>query len=352
MYDGLYEVFEPGEVEVVVHADHPTLNRSVAELLAAGERIDVLCTHSKYAPSQASWLVPLDGLVGPGVLDGLAAAAADLCRFRGSLLCVPRNIDVRVLWVRGDRVDQAPSTWAELVESSTVLGFPGRESGLFGMFYELVRSSGGRIFDEADQPTMRSPEAVDAVATLVALAKRAPADLPEWHYDQVDAALVDGRVDAAAAWPGEYAGIRSSGFYDDLDVHPYPAGPAGRFSYAGCHAFAIPRTCGDVAGALSLVSRLVYTEAAAVDARSGSVPANVAAFAAVEPLDAIDERRLAITRETIADGMITYPPLARFPEVEDAGWSAINRALRGELSPEACVDVVQHAAEAALARAG
>ena len=54
MYDHLYELLDPDEVEVVVHADHPTLNRRVAELLAAGERLDVLATHSKYAPSQAA----------------------------------------------------------------------------------------------------------------------------------------------------------------------------------------------------------------------------------------------------------------------------------------------------------
>ena len=31
--------------------------------------------------------------------------------------------------------------------------------------------------------------------------------------------------------------------------------------------------------------------------------------------------------------MITYPPLARFPAIEDAGWGAINAALRGDLTP-------------------
>src|ERR1043165_1332394 len=38
MYDPLYEPFIH-DVDVVVPADHPTLNRQVAELLAAGERI-------------------------------------------------------------------------------------------------------------------------------------------------------------------------------------------------------------------------------------------------------------------------------------------------------------------------
>ena len=42
-----------------------------------------------------------------------------------------------------------------------------------------------------------------------------------------------------------------------------------------------------------------------------------------------DRRRLEITRATIDDAMITYPPLARFPEIEDAGWSAIRDALTG-----------------------
>ena len=31
--------------------------------------------------------------------------------------------------------------------------------------------------------------------------------------------------------------------------------------------------------------------------------------------------------------MITYPPLVRFPAVEDAGWQAINDALRGDADP-------------------
>src|SRR5258705_13933936 len=99
MYDGLYRVLDGLDVEVVVHADHPTLNRAVAELLSRGERIDVLSTHSKYAPSQRSWLTPLD-------LDtsGLAPAAVDLCRFDGGLLSVPRCIDVRVLWARTEDV--------------------------------------------------------------------------------------------------------------------------------------------------------------------------------------------------------------------------------------------------------
>jgi multiple sugar transport system substrate-binding protein len=341
MYDHLYRLLDDKDVEIVVHADHPTLNRSVAELLAAGERIDVLSTHSKYAPSQRKWLRPLDGLVDVGPL---APKAIDLCRFRSDLLSIPRCIDVRVLWVRTDRVSDVPATWDELAASDVVFGFPGRESGLFGTFFEIVTSRGGRLFDEDANPVIVSPEATEAVEILCRLAARVPDDLPDWHYDQVDAALLDGRVDAAAAWPGGYGPIRSSSIAGVLAPHAY----VGGISYSGVHSWAVPTTCADLDGALALIAELTGEVASHLDASGGSVPAHEIAFAKVKPHHAIDAKRLEITRGTIANAMITYPPLERFPEVEDAGWQAINAALRGELSPAEAVAEAQAAAVLAL----
>jgi multiple sugar transport system substrate-binding protein len=336
MYDHLVPAL--GEVEVVVHADHPTLNREVAALLARGERLDVLSTHAKYAPSQRQWLTPLDDLVDT---TALAPGAVEMCRFDGALLSAPRCIDVRVLWATSE---SAPTTWDELLDGPLVFGFPGRESGLFGTFFELVVSRGGRLFD-GTSPVIESDEAVWAVETLCGLAARAPDDLPSWHYDQVDAAVLDGRVEAAAAWPGGFGAIRAARATGRrLLPHAYPGG----VSYAGVHSWAIPTTCGDLEGAAALVARLTSFDAAVLDATGGNVPAHVEAFAAVEPVDEVDERRLALTRATIAGGMLTYPPLERFPLVEDAGWQAINEALRGVRSTHEVPALVQRAAEAAL----
>lgn len=345
MYDHLYELLDPDEVEVVVHADHPHLNRAVAELLAAGERIDVLATHSKYAPSQAAWLRPLDGLIDPAAVAPLAERSVELCRVGGRLLSLPRLIDVRVLWVRTDRVPEPPVTWDEVVAQRLCFGMPGRESGLFGTFFELVVGLGGDVFDADGRPTMATDEAEAAVTTLCRLAGAAPVDLPTWHYDQVDTALFDGRVDAAGAWPGAWGPIRSSAVADRLEPHPYPAGPVRWVSYAGCHSWAIPTTCGDLDGARALVTRLVGHEAQALDASGGSMCAHRDALAAVVPDGPVDERRRAITRRTIDEAMITYPPLADFPVIEDAGWQAINAALRGVLTPAAAVARIQDVAE-------
>src|SRR3954452_17994606 len=85
MYDHLLPAL--GDVDVVVHADHPTLNREVARRLALGEPIDVLSTHAKYAPSQRQWLTPLDDVVDA---SALAPDSVRMCRFDGTLLSVPR----------------------------------------------------------------------------------------------------------------------------------------------------------------------------------------------------------------------------------------------------------------------
>jgi multiple sugar transport system substrate-binding protein len=350
MYDGLYSML-PADAEIVVHADHPTLNRTVAEMLAAGERIDVLSTHSKYAPSQASWLRPLDR----GLAAGQATKAVELCTFEEALLCVPRNIDVRVMWVRRDVVDPAPATWADLLASDAVFGFTGRESGLFGTYFEYVSAHGGQLFDgtvfDADlRPTLDTALGEEAIDALCQLAARAPDVLPTWHYDEVDAALARGDLAMSATWPGGFGPLRDAPVYDRLDPHPYLSGPAGLRSYGGCHGWAIPTTCGDVPAALALLERLSSFDAHALDARAGTACARVDAFAAVEAVDATDARRLEITRATISDGLITYPPLPRFPAVEDAAWSSINAALRGELTPAQAAKRMQSSAEHALAR--
>ena len=350
MYAGLYSFFDDVDVKIVARADHPTLNRVVAEMLEAGERIDVLSTHSKYAPSQRRWLRPLNGTIN---LDGLAEQAVALCEFQGVQYCVPRNIDVRVLWANRSLIDidhgqVVPATWPELAASGLAFGFPGRESGLFGTLFEIVTAFGGSMFDDDLQPMLDTAVTRDAIECLRVIGSHAPDDLPSWHYDDVDSALGDGRVTLAAAWPGGTANLRASRVASDLRPFRYFGGAKGVRSYAGCHAWAIPITSGDPEGAAELVDSLCEYEAHALDARSGSVCAHVQAFADAHVLDEVDAQRRAITADTIADGMITYPPMERFPEVEDAGWSAVREVLVGRLTVGDAARAMQSAAEAVL----
>ena len=166
----------------------------------------------------------------------------------------------------------------------------------------------------------------------------------------MDRALFDGRIDGAGVWPGGWAAIRDNPLVDRFSPHPYPAGPHRRVSYAGCHAWAIPTTCADKSAALELVRILTSAEANAIDAQGGNVCAHVGTFAAVEPVSDIDRQRLAITAATIERSMITYPSHPRFPEVEDAGWQAINDALRGMRGAKSAVKEIQRRSETVLGR--
>jgi multiple sugar transport system substrate-binding protein len=344
MYDHLYSVFDEYDVEVIVHDDHPTLNRKVAEMLEAGQRIDLVSTHSKYAPSQASWLQPLDSLMSKSSIEQLAPLAVDLCRYQTELLTIPRLIDVRITWLRSDRVETTPTTWDDLIAGPVQFGFPGKESGLFGTFYEMVVGAGGRIFDDEKRPCFNSDESVQAMEMLNALAQKTSADLPNWHYDQVDQALLNGTTDASGAWPGAWGSINSSDLAPVLRPHRYPSGAKRWVSYAGCHSWGIPTTCADLDGATALLHRLTSIEVHSLDASGGNMCANVEALAQVTPVNDIDQQRLAITRETINEAMITYPSHVRFPEVEDAGWMLINETLRGQRSPQDAVQTLQQVA--------
>jgi multiple sugar transport system substrate-binding protein len=238
-----------------------------------------------------------------------------------------------------------PASWRDVLVSSQSFGFTGRESGLFGLFFELVVGAGGALFDVSQRPTMTGTLAEQAVETLCALAAKVDGDIANWHYDDVDRALTEGQVAMAAAWPGATTAIRSSRLSGRLVPAPYPTGEQRWVSYSGCHGWAIPQTCGDVAAAVDLVLTVSSAEAAAREAAAGGVPALRSVLDELVPVDEVDRQRLDIVRRTIADAMITYPPLRSFPSIEDAGWSAINLALRGSLSPADAVGQLQATAE-------
>lgn len=343
MYDAVSHAIGD-DVEVVVAADHLSLNAAVAQLLSSGERLDVISTHGKYAPSQRQWLRPLQELLDPVTVAALEPGAVALCRDMGDLLCVPRNVDVRVLWWRTDLMDSAPDAWADLLGGSLGFGFCGRGSGLFGSFFELVVGACGRLFDDTARPALEDAVARDALDVITALARRCPAGADgwaSWHYDEVDAALRSGVVDCAASWPGPTAELRSSPLGGLLRPALYPAGTHRRVSYSGCHGWAIPTTCGDLDAAVALVERLCSPEIHGIEASLGGIPARSDVLEAIAPVDDVDAERLAVTRATIAEAMITYPALGRFPLLEETGAAAITAAARGDLEPSRALDIIQ-----------
>jgi multiple sugar transport system substrate-binding protein len=378
MYDGLYESFPEFErrsglrVEVVVRLPHPELNAWVKSAFDADDPdVDLLSTHTKYAPSQAPWLLPLDDRIDAAELKDLLARPAELAHIDGRLMQVPRNLDMRLLYYRRDLFDdpetarsfedahrrpfRVPETWDELVEVAIVLTragchgflFPGRDSGLFGTFYELLVSAGGELFDHALRPTFDSPAGYWAADRLTELHHRrrvTPAELPSWHYDEISAAFRDGRAAMVCDWPGSHylyvdpATCRAAG---RVGVALLPAGIAGkRAAYAGCHSFAISSGVRNIEGALALLRFLTSEESQLGEARRGAVPVRRTALDAVraETRDPGELHRWDLLARTSEEALIIPPRFARYPACEDAIWKGVQDAITGRSSPRDAVE--------------
>jgi multiple sugar transport system substrate-binding protein len=366
MYDGLYDTIPQFagahklRVEIVAKLPHPELNAFVKHAFESGETLDVISTHTKYAPSQAQWLRPLDEMLATELMTDLLPRPAELSRINGRLLQVPRNLDVRLLHYRRDLIDTAPQTWNELIRDAVdvtltsrnrgkpVYGFlfPGRDSGLFGMFYELLTAAGGRLFDDDLQPAFDAEPGLWAVEEIVELHQHhriTPRDLPFWHYDEISASFRAGEAAMVSDWPGSFHLYRdpsTCAVADRVGLALLPKGPAGiRAAYAGCHSFAMSRTARHPELAAALIAHLTSFESQLAEARQGAIPCRSSALAEVRSESAGDPAaatRWALLAETEAT-MIIPPRFAAYPQCEDAIWRNVQHAMRGELGAAAAV---------------
>lgn len=359
MYDPLYARLPEFErrsgrrVQVAGALPHPALNARVAEEFGRGTAAyDLISTHTKYAPSQRQWLTPLDGDLTEEELAAFHPGVLDLARIDGALYGLPRNLDVKLLYYRTDLFAEAgltvPQTWDALAAAARRLtrapglygfAFPGRESGLFGHFFELHAMAGGRLFDEGMRPGVEGEAGRWALGLLVDLYRRgaAPPETPEWHYDEVASCFRSGRAAMTTDWPGgfyTYEDEALSAVGEVFDLALYPAGPSGRRIYAGSHTFAIPVTARDRAASLELLRFLTSEESQRLESERGSLPVRPAVLSGVRaqaPPGSRLARRWALLEESI--GAALFPPaLARWPGVEEAIWRAARAALLGELS--------------------
>lgn len=337
---------------------------------AGAPAFDLLSTHTKYAPSQAAGLASLEGVLTSADEADLLPRPRELSRIGGTLMQVPRNLDVRLLHYRRDLFEdprereafarvtgrelRVPDTWDELAEVASFFTrpdlygflFPGRDSGLFGTFYEMLVGAGGDLFDAGLQPMFESDAGVWAaafIADLHAVRRVTPRELPSWHYDEISALFRTGGAAMVCDWPGSYhlyqdpATCRVAGH---VGLAALPAGPAGvRAAYAGCHSFAVAANARNPGGAAALLRYLTSSESQLGEARRGAIPCRRSALeqrrreAAGDPVEA---RRWALLAQ--AEQMMIVPPrFAVYPQCEDAIWHAIQGAMIGRFTPREAV---------------
>ncbi len=361
-YDPLYQCL-PGftrssgiEVNVAFCGDHPALNHHLATLPEVS--YDLVSTHTKYAPSQLQFLAPLDGLIDSSMLDDFGPLLLELVRIDGSLYSIPRNIDVRLLHYRTDLVDSPPATWDELLELARRKNsppgcygfiFPGRESGLFGTFYELAEMAGARLFPDDLVPDIQNDGGCWALQFLRSCYAQglAPRELPEWHYDKVHECFRSGHAAMVGDWPGYYSlyrNVKISAVHDRLGLSPYPSGSAGKsLAYGGGHTFALTKKGVNRPEALQLLLHLTAFDQQLGEARHGCVPVRRSVMKQMQSeADTANSARLVMLEQVIADHILIPPKFARYPEVEEVLWRTVQRAFLSEIE---IVEALQHMTE-------
>ena len=350
-YDPLYQCMPAFtaatgvSVNIAFRGDHPALNRHLASLSEVP--YDLVSTHTKYAPSQLGFLAPLDSLIDDAVLEDFVPLLLEMASVDGALYGLPRNIDVRLLHYRTDLIQSPPATWNGLLELARKHNsppehygflFPGRESGLFGTFFELAEMAGARLFPEDLVPDIENEAGRWALGLLRTFYVEGlvPNELPEWHYDKVHECFRAGRAAMAGDWPGYYGLYRDpsiSRVHDRIGLSPYPVGPAGKsLAYGGGHTFGLTRRGANTAEALKLLLHLTAFDQQLAEARNGCVPVRRSVMQSFQSeTDLANRARLAMLDDVIAEHILIPPKFAKYPDVEEVLWRTVQRVMVNQL---------------------
>jgi multiple sugar transport system substrate-binding protein len=359
MYDRPYQSlsnFESStgiQVEIAYHAPHPQLNAHLASL--SDIPYDLVSTHTKYAPSQISLLAPLDSLTDQLEVCKFYPSLINLATIHGRLYGIPRNIDIKLLHYRTDLVKHLPTDWNELVNTARRLStgsefygfvFPGTESGLFGIFFELAEMGGATLFPESNAPLLNNSGGKWALGIIRELYQSGavPPEIVGWQYDEAHRCFREGRAAMICDWPGYYGAYRNSAISrvsNTFALARMAAAPNGvHKAYAGAHGFSLTRRGIDRPGAVELLRFLTSAEQQSIEARQGSVPTRPAVLtqvrSAAEPPEA---KRWNLLDLVIANDMLTPPAFSYYPEIEDILWRTVRSAMTAEIGVE---EALQH----------
>ena len=341
MYDLLYSTLREFsrhsgiQVKIGFRAVHPELNAHLASLKDVPYHL--VSTHTKYAPSQQRFLAPLE----EKDFDDFFPALLEMARIDGRLFGLPRNIDVKLLHYRRDLVTAVPQTWDELCETAKKLShngryglvFTGKDSGLFGMFFELAEMGGARLFPADQVPQLNNPGGYWALQTLRTLyaSGAVPPAIVDWQYDEAHKCFRDGLAAMICDWPGFYGSYcaHDSKVHGTFGLERMPAGPLGvHKAYSGAHTFALTARGADHAGAHQLLQFLTAPEQQLREARQGSVPVR---RSVMNEIRGEDRQRWSLLEQVIDEDMLIPPRLAYYPEIEEILWRTVRSAMTGEI---------------------
>lgn len=226
----------------------------VAEMLAAGEALDVAYIDGVWAPGYINqgWLNPIPDEL---VEDDFYPQLREYFQRAGQTYALPHNFQTVQLLVNSEMLEEAglepPTTWDELQEAAQAL--TNYDEDVYGIglttalwnFLPVLGQAGGSLLNESGtQLTLDTPEAIDALTFYTDLTVNYEVAYVvggEWptlgEYDEMLELFSQGKIAMFFAGPNIYKILKDQGM--PVQVVECPAGPAGKATVAHVRGYGL-----------------------------------------------------------------------------------------------------------------
>ena len=386
---GKWEKMTGAKVDILSRKNHFELDREIKQDIAAGT-IDwcVGSNHTSFAPQYGNIYMDLNGIIPAETLAEFDALAVKNSTVDGRLVQLPRHSDVSNLYYKKSLyADQAnkdafkakhnyelmpPETWAQFKDQAIFFAdapkfygtqYVGKDEAITGRFYELLVAEGGALFDEKWNPTFNSEAGVRAVKWFKDLydAKAVPAGVLNYLWDDTGLGFASGTVALNldwAGWASFFNDPKNSKVAGDIGLIRAPVGSGGkRTGWAGSHTFSITTSCDNTKAAASFISFLTAHDRQMVEARKGLLPTRSKVW-----IDAKDEFAAAkkdfmvkvfdTYKLSMSEDAFTPPLITPWIEVSNEIWPRLQKAILGEMTPQAALDQAASKAKEIMKESG
>lgn len=343
----------------------PLTSKEVTLGAARSGQYDVYSTHTARIESFFNYFEPLDKYFSASELEDFYPVTLKYLQNpkTGKLAAIPRNVDARVQYYRSDVYAaqnlQPARTWDDLIEVSRKLTggghyglvLPGQGDPAQRTFSDFLWQAGGEWVDETNRPAFNSAEGIRALTfyrDLIQKYKVVPSDAVSYQWDENSSEFSSGACYDTFDWPGAFATLSD----------PATSKVVGKWSTAAYVRDKTATSCA-IAHAMALNSMSKQKDAAVAFIKYSVSPDaqtfNFDQFSNFPSRQSVASKVIAAAQgqqaawlqqlqTTIASGK-EWPKLPGFSKVCTIMYTAIERSLSNQASPE---DALNQAAKEAL----
>ena len=287
--------------------------------------------------------------------DDFIQPAIDTATYEGKIWGVPHYTNAALLYYRKDKIDQAPATWQEVYQQAGSNGgivFQGAAyEGLTCDWLEIAYAAGGSVLsDDGKKATIDSPENVAATKLMADAVKSgaAPKAVATYMEPESLTAWQTGKPAMMRNWPYAYGLSQDTPkLKGKFDVAPLPSFEgAGKAAILGGGNNVVSVYSKNPGGALAVVDFLAQQE---------WQTQLTAEFSQASPLKGTYDQAEVKKAIPFSDDLLTALEQAKprpvspvYPQISQAIYKNVNRAISGQQSPEDAMKQAQSDIEKAL----